>query len=319
MYCGNITSNKNSSGITSNDITQNGGTFTQTGGTIAESPTMNGGSFYDQTSGGGADVTYIYYKVIYHANTGEEATSEVGLSEADSGDDNHEWMTITLPDSKKFEKDGCYISGWSKTQSATEPDSDCGINDKVELHALVFSDGNSALNSGITGKGEKEEPYVINFYAVWAQEAVEAGSDASYVVTIPAALSIGGFDSPAKGTVSATLKNFKFSNYLNVTVSSKNTYTLVDSRSESNKLLYWLYLDDSSSATNSDDSVVVATSEEEDTVKGLKNGDSVLVFKEKSIESETLTQGITAKLRNNNPVTVAGTYTDILTFTVNFK
>jgi hypothetical protein len=320
MYCGEIASNTLANS-TSNDVTQTGGTFTNAGGTIKKDPTVTGGEYNDTSASGGSDEVKVYYKVVYHANksTGDTETIEVKISEpaGTETETDHTWNAITLPGSNQFTKANCYISGWS-ISGGDDASAEYKTGEEVTLHSLIPVDG-SAESTTVEGSGTESRPYIINFYAVWAQEAVAAGSEASYVVTIPAALSIGGFESPAKGTVSATLTNFKHDNWLNVTVSSKNTYTLVDSRSESNKLLYLLYLDDSSSATNSDDSVVVATSEEEDTVQGLKNGDSVLVFKEKSTELETLTQGITAQLRSNDPVTVAGTYTDILTFTVNFK
>jgi predicted outer membrane repeat protein len=310
MYCGNITSNKNSSGITSNDVTQNGGTFTQTGGIIAESPTMNGGSFYDQTAGSGTDVTYIYYKVIYNSNTGEDVTSEVGLSEADSSDINHKWMTITLPANTMFSQEGKYITGWN-----TDSNTDSAIysaNEEVTLHDLITT-GTAETENGI---GTQTKPYVISFYAVWTDATVNEGVSPSYEVTIPADMTIGTGDY-AEAEVRASLNNFRYNNYLNITVSSANVYSLRNGDS----YVHYELCKKGELKEVSGDSGASAVSDET-TEDKLTNNSSVLSFKKGvEVQSASLTQKIIAKLSNeadSKKINVAGTYTDILTFTVNF-
>jgi hypothetical protein len=335
MYCGEIASNTLANG-TSNDVTQTGGKFTNAGGTIKKDPTVTGGEYNDTSaSGGDSSTEYIYYKVVYHANrttddtTNDTETIEVKISEPAGTETDHTWNAITLPGSNQFTKANCYISGWKTSLDSTD-ENKYSVNSKVVLYDLKCDSDNEEIDG--------KTYYIINFYAVWAQEVVEAGSDASYVVTIPAALSIGTDGSSQSAEVTAKLENFTHDNWLNVTVISSNSYELFVN-SVSKNVFYWLCLDgdpvttDTSDGENDLENSLDGTNEESSDGTGaaaleestssdgtvLSNGGKVISVVGQSVKEATITQNIIAKLRDiSTPVTVAGTYTDILTFTVNF-
>jgi predicted outer membrane repeat protein len=347
MYCGTISSNKLADG-TSSDVSQTGGAFETAGGTIETDPIVTGGEYKDTSESGGNVGDEAYYKVSYYSNyTGSNESNTVTVNTV-TVIGNKTSVSVTLPDSKKFTSDGYYIIGWSTTTDSESTSSKYDTGETVVLWSLLNIADDSAEsteNTTVEGNGTEADPYIISFYAVWAEEAVEVGSAASYVVTIPAAMSIGTNGSSKQGTVRAVLENFRYNNRLNVTVSSRNTYELVNSApaGSKQKVFYNLYLDggsvtviqssddeNSSSGENSSDKISgdsASVDEETVTVTGNRrtkltnsnDSNSVLAFSKQSVSNATITQNIIAELdESSTPVTVAGTYTDILTFTVNF-
>jgi hypothetical protein len=296
MYCGELKENKGV-GTVANDVLQDGGTFNNINGTVATLPTVNGG---DYNIGSETDER-TYYKVIYHANykvsEGEIDTKEITFNTV------NEEMKITLSDSAFTRDDGYYLVGWRTSTSDSDSKT---LTGEIDLAKYIEKTGDS--NSDNTEDGSKENPYTINFYAVWKQ------NNSSYEVKIPAELTISDSDASNESTANkleiiAKLTNFRTNEYLYIQVTSQNNFNLkLKSSNNSSTVSYALYKD-STKLTN--DGIIVAS------VSDVTNDNTDNTTTDTTTSTVTWKKTLTAQLTGTPAY--AGSYYDTLTFTISKK